>query len=84
VALGWERAQRRLVAHQPDVPERIDEPTLPMSSPGRLVIRDVVKTAGCACCQGACDHRVRVVAEHLDLTVVVPISWGLFQPFLAG
>lgn len=58
--------QWRSVADEPDVPERINEVALPMGSPGRVVILDVVKTTCCTRFQGACDHGVRVIAEHFD------------------
>jgi hypothetical protein len=41
--LAWVTTQGRPVAHQPDVPERICEPALPMG--WRLVILDIVKSA---------------------------------------
>jgi hypothetical protein len=43
------RSQWRPVAYKPDVPKRIDEAALPMDSPWRLVILNIVKTPGCAC-----------------------------------
>jgi len=58
-------AQRRPVAHQPFVPERVDEAALPVRSPRHLMVPDTGETALGARLQSASDQRIRVVAEHL-------------------
>jgi len=70
--------QWRPVAHEPDVPERICEPALPMGSPKRLVILNIVKITRCTLFQAACDHCVRVVTEHLDPCRCDPKLRGTF------
>lgn len=46
--------------------EWIGKPTPPMDPPGHLVILDGIKTAGCTCVQGACNHVIWVVNEQFD------------------
>jgi len=49
-------AQRRPVADEPDVPERVDEMALAMDTPRRCVVPEVVETA-----RGARRQRRRVM-----------------------
>ena len=60
--LSAEVAQGRLVPDQPDVPERVGEPTLPVRPPGRDVVFNVI--ARCARLDGACHHLIRFVDEQ--------------------
>jgi hypothetical protein len=76
--LTWVSIQWRPVAHEPDVPERIYEPALPMGSPWRLVVLNIVKITRCARFQSACDHCVRVVTEHFDPCGCDPKLRGTF------
>src|SRR5512147_2069106 len=64
-ASGWESIQRGSVADKPDVPERIDEPALTVSSPGHLMIPEVIQTTGCPGFQGALYEGIGIVAKHL-------------------
>ena len=57
------RTQRRPVANQPDVPEWISEPALPVGSPRPLMILEVVQATLRAGVQSACDQAVRIVTE---------------------
>ncbi len=58
-------AQRRPVADQPFVSERVDEAALPVSSPRHLMVPGAGETALRARLQSASDQRIRIVAEHL-------------------
>ena len=62
----WERAQRRFVADQPNVPEWIDKPALSMSAPRHLIIFYIGKAAGCTCFQSACNHIIGFVNKQFD------------------
>jgi hypothetical protein len=82
-ALQRKPVQGRFVAHQPDVPERIDEPTLTMRSPGRLVIPDFIKATVCTRFHSTSDHRVRIIAEQLDPDCRRTYRFGAF-PTISG
>src|SRR5205085_451049 len=70
------RLQRRAVADQPQVSERVDEPALAVHAPGRLVIADLVQAAVGACPYGRGHEGVRVVDEHLDADGAGPERGG--------
>src|SRR5215218_9397261 len=48
------------------MPERVDEATLPVHTPGHLVVADLVDGAVRSRGDGSLDERVRVVDEDLD------------------
>src|SRR6185437_557206 len=58
--------QGRLVPDEPQVAERVDEASLPVNAPWRLMVADLVDAAVRAGCHGAFDESVRVVGEDLD------------------
>src|SRR5215510_10375363 len=64
--LQGKSVQWRAVAHQPDVPKRIDKSALAMGTPWHLMISDGIKTAICPGLHGTGDERIRVFAEDLD------------------
>src|SRR5439155_12956461 len=62
---SWMAAQRRPVANQPLVAERIDEAALPVSSPRHLMVPDAVETALRARLHRPSNERIWIIAEHL-------------------
>lgn len=60
------RPQGRSVADQPQVAEGVDEATLPVNAPGRLVVTYLVDAAIGSSCHGAFYKAVRVIDKHLD------------------
>src|SRR5207244_7378764 len=58
--------QRRLVAHEPNVAEGIDESSLAMRSPRHLMILDVGQTTFRTRRQCPRDQRIRIVAKYFD------------------
>ena len=58
--------RRGFVADQPNVPEWIDKPALPMSAPRHLITFYVVKASGCTCFQRACNHIIGFVNKQFD------------------
>jgi hypothetical protein len=65
IAISGEPAQRGLVANKPDVPERVDESSLPMNAPGRLVVPNPVAIAARPLLHRPGNEGVRILAEHL-------------------
>src|SRR5258708_39532227 len=63
--LSGESLQGRLIADQPDVPERIAEPSLTVNTPGSLAVLDLIGRAVGAGCDGPSDQGVGVVDEYL-------------------
>ena len=56
----------RVVAHQPDMPKGVDETTLAVGPPGRLMVADGVEFAVGPRLDCPGDEVIRVVAENLD------------------
>jgi hypothetical protein len=48
------------------VAERVNEASLPMNAPRRLMVADLVRAAVRPSCHGTLDESVRVVGEDLD------------------
>ena len=58
--------QRRSVADQPLVSERVDESTLPVCSPGRLMVADRVDSSVGARRHRTRDYGIRIFDEDFD------------------
>ena len=59
-------SDRRSVADEPDVPERIHEPALAVRAPGHGVHPYPVTAGRCSGCECARDECVRIVAEEFN------------------
>ena len=54
------------VTDKPQMAERIDEPSLAVNAPWRLVVADLVDAAVCSSCHRTFDEGVGVIHEDLD------------------
>src|SRR4249919_3830926 len=61
-----ETVQRTSVTHEPHVPERVEEMSLAVNAPGRLMIAQIIETPLCSSGQCTRDECIRIIAEHLD------------------
>lgn len=59
--------------------ERVDETALPLTTPRRLVVTDLIDAALGSCSHGAADDAVRIIDEHLESRVT-----KASQPLFAG
>jgi hypothetical protein len=59
-------AQWGFVTDKPQMAERIDEPSLAVNAPWRLVVADLVDAAVCSSCHRTFDEGVGVIHEDLD------------------
>ena len=82
LARKW--VQRRLVADEPKVPERIVESALSMGPPRLLMVLRSIETAVGACRDRALNERVGIVDEDLDSHCRSGCSHGVFHPLFAG
>ena len=64
--------------------ERVDEASLPVNAPWRLMVADLVDAAVRAGCHGTFDESVRVVCEDLDSHSSVAPRARLYHSTAAG